>query len=201
MDDPAKARDDKREQIFQAAVAEFQENGFSAASMDRVSARAGASKRTVYKHFESKEKLFQELICRHWAKFAESLAVTYQPGRSIRDQLIDLGHAEGRLLTSPDIMATTRMVMSEMLQRPELVEENEEKTDFKDSVVLLLKHAAEDGQLQLDDPRDVAEEFIALLKGKAFWPVVFLGAPVVSVDEMSKIVDSSVDMIMSRYGV
>ena len=123
--------EEKREQIFQAAVAEFQEKGFRDASMNRVSERAGASKRTVYKHFESKEKLFQELVRRHWARFASSLEVTYEKGRNIRDQLTDLGHAQGKLFTSPDIMAMTKLVMSEVLRSPELVEENQQKTDYK----------------------------------------------------------------------
>lgn len=200
MNDPVCVTQEKREQIFQAAVAEFHENGFSAASMDRISARAGASKRTVYKHFESKEKLFQELIRRHWAKFTDSLDVTYEAGRDIRTQLTALGRAEGRLMTSPDMMATTRLVLSEVLRSPELVEENQEKTDFTISFENMMRAAAADGQLDIDDPRIAAEEFLALLKGKAFWPVVF-GAPLVSVDEMEKIVDSSVEMIMQRYGV
>ncbi len=199
MNDPVCPIHVKREQIFQAAVAEFHENGFASTSMDRISARAGASKRTVYKHFESKEKLFQELIRRHWAKFAEPFDIKYEKDRDIRDQLSAFGHAEGRLMTSPDIMATTRLVMSEVLRSPELVEENQEKTDFTAPIEALLKEATADGQLRVDDPRVAAEEFIALLKGKAFWPVVF-GAPVVSTDEMASIIDSSVELIMRRYG-
>lgn len=192
-------KEDKREQIFQAAVLEFQENGFAGASMDRVSARAGASKRTVYKHFESKEKLFQELVRRHWSSFAATLEVAYEPGRDIREQLMDLGHAQGRLFTSADVMATTKLVMSEVLRSPELVEEDQSKTDYKVYFQAMLADAAEDGQLTIEDPRAAADEFISLIKGKAFWPVV-LGAPVVSQDEMKKIVAQSVDMMMSRYG-
>lgn len=192
--------EEKREQIFQAAVAEFQEKGFRDASMDRVSARAGASKRTVYKHFESKEKLFQELVRRHWARFASSLEVTYEKGRDIRDQLTDLGHAQGQLFTSPEVMAMTKLVMSEVLRSPELVEENQQKTDYKRFFQAMLRDAVEDGQLETADPNAAADEFIALIKGKAFWPVV-LGAPVVTEAEMSKIVDDSVAMVMSRYGV
>ena len=189
----------KHEQILRAAEIEFQENGFHAASMNRISARAGASKRTVYKHFESKEKLFQELMRMHWSKFAETLDVSYEKGRDIRDQLTELGHAEGRLLTSQTVMATTRMVMSEVLRSPELVEKNQEKTDYKASFETMLREATEDGQLRVEDPKMAAEEFISLIKGKAFWPVIF-GAPIVSKEEMSKIIDASVTMIMSRYG-
>ena len=126
--------------------------------------------------------------------------MTYQKGRNIRDQLTELGHSEGRLLSCPEVMATTRMVMSEVLRSPELVEENQEKTDFKEAFETMLREAAADGQLRVEDPRQAAEEFISLIKGKAFWPVVF-GAPVVTEQEMSQIVDSSVEMMMRRYGV
>jgi len=192
--------DDKHEQIFEAAAEEFLEKGFRAARMDRISARAGASKRTVYKHFDSKENLFRELIRRHWSKFAETLDVTYDPDRDIRDQLLELGHAEGRVLTSPEVMLTTRLVMSEVLRSPELVEQTQEKTDFKAAFEIMLRDAAADGKLKIDDPKIAAEEFISLIKGKAFWPVVF-GAPVVTPDEMAQIVANSVDMMMSRYSV
>ncbi len=200
MDLPSEATEQKREQIYQAAVVEFQQKGFSEASMDRISARASASKRTVYKYFESKEKLFQEMIRRHWARFAESLSVTYDKDKDIRDQLTALGQAEGKLLTDPEVMAMTRLVMSEVLRSPELVGENQKKTDFKTAFEIMLREADADGVVDIQDPKLAAEEFVALIKGKAFWPVVF-GAAVVTPAEMDKIIESSVAMIMSRYGV
>lgn len=191
--------DEKHEQIFQAAVAEFQEKGFADASMDRISARAGASKRTVYKHFESKEKLFQELVRRHWSRFVSTLDVQYDKDTDIRDQLTAIGHAEGVLMTSSEVMGMTRLVISELLRSPDLVEENEEKTDYKAALETLLRDATSDGALKVEDPRAAAEEFIGLLKARAFWPVV-LGAPVVSTQEMDEIVENTVTIMMCRYG-
>jgi AcrR family transcriptional regulator len=167
--------------------------------MDRISERAGASKRTVYKHFESKQHLFQELVRQHWSRFADTLEVTYDEARDIREQLTEVGLAQGKLFTSPDIMATTRLVMSELLRSPELVEENQSKTDYKIYLEAMLREAMADGQLQDADPQEAAEEFISLLKGKAFWPVI-LGAPVATEEEMQRIVQSSVTLLMSRYG-
>lgn len=188
----------KNAQIIDAAEAEFLEHGFAGASMDRISARAEVSKRTVYKHFESKENLFRKLIDRHWAKFSGPLSVTYNPDRDIRDQLVEFGEAEGRLLSSKEIMLTTRLVMSELLRQPELAAQNTEKTDFTSSFVQMLTDAAADGALRLEDPKAAADEFLALIKGRAFWPVVF-GAPVVSEADMKVIIETSVDLMMSRY--
>ncbi len=190
----------KSAQIIEAAEAEFLEHGFAGASMDRISARAEVSKRTVYKHFESKENLFRELIDRHWAKFRAPLAVTYDPKRDIRDQLFELAEAEGRLLSSKEIMLTTQLVMSEFLRQPELAAENNQKTDFTSAFVKMLQDASDDGKLRLEDPKSAADEFLALIKGRAFWPVVF-GAPVVSGPQMKAIIRSSVDIMMSRYRV
>ena len=200
MNELVKAGALKREQIFQAALEEFLDCGFREASMDSISARAGASKRTVYKYFESKENLFRELMRRHWQKFSASFNVKYDKTQDIRAQLIALGEAQGRLLTSPEIMLTTRLVMSEILRQPELAEKNQEKIDYKSDFEEMLRDATLDGKLAIADPKAAAEEFVSLIKGKAFWPVIF-GAPVVSEEAMAEIISSSVDMMMSRYGV
>jgi AcrR family transcriptional regulator len=50
------------EHILWTAKDVFLELGFERASMDVVATRAKASKRTVYSHFENKEKLFLAVI-------------------------------------------------------------------------------------------------------------------------------------------
>ncbi|EAP83113.1 transcriptional regulator tetR family protein [Sulfitobacter sp. EE-36] len=190
---------DKRDSILQGAFDEFCENGFLAASMDRISKRAGASKRTVYRYFESKEVLFQTLMLRQWRVIADNLKVSYQPGMDIREQLIEMGRAQARLYTSPEVMNANKMLMTEILRDPELVREIQNEVDYTASFEQLFKEAAADGVLTISNPRQAAEEFISLLKGKAFWPFM-LGAPLVSPDEMDAMIDQSVDMMMNQYG-
>lgn len=48
--------------ILLAAKEVFLDTGFERATMDAVAARAGASKRTLYAHFGSKDKLFLSLV-------------------------------------------------------------------------------------------------------------------------------------------
>ena len=189
----------KRVQIIEAAVAEFQDKGFAAASMDRISAAAEVSKRTVYKHFESKENLFRSIVTVLSDRIADSLNIQYRQGVPIRDQLTDLAWAEGRLLISPDVMAMARMIVSETLRNPELAAETQGKIDSTSAITEMMRAATEDGQLQMSDPDAAAEEFLALIKAKAFWPVLF-GADIVTETEMANIVDSCVTMILSRYG-
>jgi AcrR family transcriptional regulator len=57
-----KRGDELREHILYAAKNVFLEMGFERASMDVIAARAETSKRTLYAHFESKEKLYLAVI-------------------------------------------------------------------------------------------------------------------------------------------
>lgn len=58
----ARRGDALREHILWTAKDAFLDLGFERASMDVVAARAGTSKRSLYAHFESKEKLFLAVI-------------------------------------------------------------------------------------------------------------------------------------------
>ncbi|SNS06254.1 transcriptional regulator, TetR family [Sphingomonas laterariae] len=51
-----------RDRLLKAAQEEILDAGFFAASTDRIVQRAGASKQTLYSHFPSKERLFQEVL-------------------------------------------------------------------------------------------------------------------------------------------
>ncbi|WP_171228043.1 TetR/AcrR family transcriptional regulator [Ruegeria sp. HKCCA4008] len=190
----------KRAQIIEAAVAEFQEKGFAAASMDRISARAEVSKRTLYKYFESKENLFRSIVVELSSRFAEVLEIRYEKGRDIRSQLTELAWAEGRILMRPDVIAMARMVISETLRNPTLAAEAQGKLDKTATFIAMLKDAAEDGQLRIDDPERAGREFIGLIKARAFWPLLFTGG-VLSEAEMTETIEGSVQMVMSRYGV
>src|SRR5262245_47562099 len=53
---------ERRQAIVDAALVEFSANGFAAARLEDIAARAGVAKGTIYLYFKDKEELFQELI-------------------------------------------------------------------------------------------------------------------------------------------
>jgi AcrR family transcriptional regulator len=55
-------KENRKEDIFTAAVACFNENGYYKASMDMIAERARMTKRGLYYHFKSKDQLFIELF-------------------------------------------------------------------------------------------------------------------------------------------
>lgn len=48
--------------IFDAAIKEFSNNGYSGATMDSIAENAGVAKGTLYYHFKSKEDIFKYII-------------------------------------------------------------------------------------------------------------------------------------------
>ncbi|MEM1050203.1 MAG: TetR/AcrR family transcriptional regulator [Pseudomonadota bacterium] len=190
--------EEKNRQILDAAVAEFQELGFSGASMDRIAARAQVSKRTVYNHFANKEALFRAILDLMAGQASPALDIAYDPARPIEVQLRDLGWGEGKLLTSPVFMRLARIVVGEIIRDPVLAAEMNARMDAMDIFRRFMQAAAEDGTLAVRDPEAAAEQFLGLIKARAFWPVVFSGE-IVSEDEMGRIVDESVAMILNTY--
>ncbi len=51
-------------ELIEAGLAEFAEKGFAATRLEDVARRAGVSKGTIYRYFESKEALFQAALRR-----------------------------------------------------------------------------------------------------------------------------------------
>lgn len=77
----------KRTQILEAARELFLRDGFTATSMDAITAQAGVSKATIYAHFESKEHLFACLVRETAASLLEGLG-PLKAGADIEAELV-----------------------------------------------------------------------------------------------------------------
>lgn len=191
--------DQKKKQIVAAAIAEFQEKGYAGASMDRISERAQVSKRTVYNHFESKDILFRAINQCLADQINSALELTYDPDQPIRDALVRLGWAEGELMISPCFMSLARMIMSETIRDPELAADMNARMTKLVVFSEFIERASREGKLKADDPAVAAEQFLGLIKSRAFFPNIY-AARVPGREEIGKIIEESVDMFLARYG-
>ena len=190
----------KREHITEAAAAQFKANGFRATSMDSIAATANVSKRTVYNHFDSKEKLFQAVtkeLCDRATRVSEH---PYDPEMSLQEQLQTIAEQEMALLTSPDFLDLARVITSESLGSPDLNKTNfEEFQENSIGVVKWNKQASDDGKLKLADPVEGGKQFLALIEAFAFWPQLFSCKPVPTKKEQKAIIDSAINMFLNTY--
>ena len=166
----------KRETILEAATAAFRDEGYESTSMDRIAERAGASKRTVYNHFGSKEALFQAVVERLFEEAIALKRVAWDPERSLEEQLSDFVRAKTLLSEDTSARCLTRVVLGVYIKQPELLREVIARaTEDETALITWLREADEAGHLSVPDPELAAQLFGGIAAGVLFWPQLLEG--------------------------
>ena len=121
--DPRRQRvAEKRDAILDAARPIFLGEGWAGASLERVAAESGISKMTVYRHFRSKEALFEALLtamCRHMRTAAEQAPLA-NVERPVDERLRAEALGFTAALTEPDALAMYRLIVADGWRYPSL---------------------------------------------------------------------------------
>ena len=196
--------DRKRQAVLRGAAEIFVEQGFAVASMDRIAAAAGVSKRTVYKHFRSKRELFDTFITTKWAELIEWPLEKMDPKGDPSHELERFATEMLARLLNPNALKILRMVVAEFLRSPELGRDFFQKTRSLglDELSAYLEGATRAGLMRVEDPALAAGQFHALIKDSIFWPRM-MGMMDESNDEteLERLLHSSIDLFVARYGV
>lgn len=166
----------KRNSIVDAAIQAFQEEGYDNTSMDRIADVAGASKRTVYNHFPSKETLFEAVIERFMGEVSALKAIPYDPDTTLESQLTAFAQAKMKILEDPAWTGLMRVGMGVFVRDPELARRTMEQAEAgEDHLAIWLQAAADEGRLEVENPVLSAQVFWAMVAGALFWPQVLQG--------------------------
>ena len=84
---------DKRDEIVRAALELIAENGFHGAPMAMIADKAGVGAGTIYRYFENKEVLINELYRELEQRLYAVLMGGYSPEKPVRERFIHLGSA------------------------------------------------------------------------------------------------------------
>ena len=82
-----------KELILQEALKQFSQKGFDGTSMSDIAGPLGISKAALYKHFESKQQIFDEIIAQSEVKykdFFEKLSVHFPKSDEIEVNTVDV---------------------------------------------------------------------------------------------------------------
>lgn len=197
---PRRLTDRKRSAIIEAAIDEFRTAGYEATSMDRIAARAGASKRTVYNHFPSKEVLFAAILHQLWDTIAGSEALTYHADRPLRDQLLELIAQKFRLLNDAAFVSLARVAIAAGIHSPERAHDMVARmNEREEGLTVWIRAAAAAGALKVKDPLFASHQLQGLIKGFAFWPQITLDLPPLDAAMQKQVAESAVDMFLAYY--
>ncbi|MBC3385306.1 TetR/AcrR family transcriptional regulator [Pseudomonas sp. SWRI12] len=197
---PQRLTERKREAILQAAIAEFRSSGFEITSMDRIAATAGVSKRTVYNHFPSKEALFAEILNRLWNSITAEQDMPYSPQTPLREQLQTLLQAKLHLLADENFLDLARIAIAATIHSPERAQDMVSRMGQREEgLTAWIRQAQADGRLKPVEPAFAAQQMHGLLKTFAFWPQVSMGQPSLTQEEQTQVIESALDLFLSRY--
>jgi len=197
---PQRLTERKREAILQAAIAEFRSSGFEITSMDKIAATAGVSKRTVYNHFPSKEELFAEILNRLWNSITAEQDMPYSSQTPLREQLQTLLQAKLHLLADENFLDLARIAIAATIHSPERAQDMVSRMGQREEgLTAWIRQAQADARLKPVEPAFAAQQMHGLLKTFAFWPQVSMGQPSLTQEEQAQVIESALDMFLSRY--
>jgi TetR/AcrR family transcriptional repressor of mexJK operon len=154
---------DCRARLIQAAAEVFVEEGYRA-SVERVAARAGVARQTLYNHFPCKADLFGEVVRQATAALLITLDANQQ---NLRERLLRFGAMYRAKLLSAEGLGFFRILAAEAVRFPELVASfyrtGPAQTVARLSVVL--KEAMARGEMRSAPPEFAANLLLSMLVG------------------------------------
>jgi AcrR family transcriptional regulator len=106
--------------VVEAAGAEFQANGYAAATMGNVAQRAGISTKTMYRLIPCKADLFKKVISERIGRFMLEVDPSALDAYELTDAVEHILIAFGELTLDEETIALVRLVIGECDRFPEL---------------------------------------------------------------------------------
>jgi TetR/AcrR family transcriptional repressor of mexJK operon len=168
-DDPRRLRmAETRAAILRAARPIMLRDGLGGTTLDRVAAEGGIAKMTLYRHFPSKEALFEGLVtamCDYMREGFENAPLA-DMGKSGANRLADELRAFTSVLIEPDALALYRLIVADGWRFPDVarVFERSGMRVIRQRIAELL----ETGGVPANKSRQVAAEVVHLSLGDAY---------------------------------
>ena len=157
-----------RAAILLAARPVLLRDGLGGTTLDRVAAEGGVAKMTLYRHFPSKEALFEGLVTAMCGSMREGLenAPSADMNKPIANRLADELRAFTSALIEPDALALYRLIVADGWRFPEVA-----RVFDRSGMRVIRRRVAElleTGGVPGDQSRQVAAEGVALALGDAY---------------------------------
>ena len=191
----------KRQDILQAATKLFLARGFVGASMEAIAAAAGVSKLTVYSHFEDKERLFQEIVRARCDAYNAPDGFEAKLSEPLERVLGEIGRNFLSLLLADEALRLNRVMVTESVRQPRMAELFYAAGPMRLVARLAdyLRRLAQRGDLELDDPREAAEQFLSLVKGPIQYRALLNLQPRTSRAQAGAQVDAAVKTFLRAF--
>ncbi|OYP34922.1 TetR/AcrR family transcriptional regulator [Rhodopirellula sp. MGV] len=195
-----KHSDRKRADILAAAVTEFRAYGYDNTSMDRIADAAGASKRTVYNHFGSKDQMFEAIVHELMDRSDVLSDFRYEPDQPLPKQLKSIGNQILNVFSDEGYRDLARVVLSRLIVVPQcsaIISEHSSRINTM--LADWMRAAHRDQRLNVPRPELAAEQFVGMLMSFGFWPALFCVQKKGLDVKQSTFVNQTVTMFLKGY--
>lgn len=200
---PAGTDPEKRRKIMEGADKAFSTLGFDAASMSDVAREAGVSKATLYVYFQDKEHLFSALCAVKRDRNIADLIAVLDTSRPLKAVLTDFGCEAARRISTPQVIAAQRIVISVAERMPDIGQEFYAAGPKRlvETLAQFLEHHVHAGRLKADDMRMASAQFLELTQTTILRPRLFgVVNGVASEGDIRRVVGAAVRVFLAAYG-
>ncbi len=200
---PQPQKERKHQAIIDAAINVFLQTGFASASMDEIARQASVSKRTVYDHFDNKEKLFQTILVEHWNSVFEMNQPIFNSSKDIAESLTNFAKKFMSFLYQPNTISLFRLLIGESGRFPHLLDSLvvNEKAPFTRELILFLENQQESGKFKAKDTEVAAAFFMGMLKEPHFWPMMLGFTKLKQPKNQNQFIKEAVEIFINRYSL
>ena len=191
----------KYHQILDGARKVFLAKGFDAASMNDIAKVAGVSKGTLYVYFESKERLFLDLIAEEKRADLWPIMSLDHDNHDIEAVLNHFGQEFLRLLTRPYYIKAMRTVFSIIERMPEIGADYYARGPqiCLDKLAAYLDAQVKAGVVEIEDCLLAAQQFMDLSQSGSLRRLLFNAAPTPTEAEIALQVSRAVTFFLKVY--
>ena len=190
----------KRRDILAACISEFRDYGFAAARIDRIAERAKVSKKTLYRHFRSKEAMLDAITATVLTPVPRSMAVAFDASSPLRPQLLSLLKTYAAAISEDNHLTMSRIIMSEFITDMDRSHQAFAKEALIASPLeAFIKEAATAGALRCVDATYASAKLLSLIKAFFFWPRMLGDLRTIEIASRHKIAEDCMEMFLSQY--
>jgi len=191
----------KYHQILEGARKVFLAKGFDAASMNDIAKVAGVSKGTLYVYFESKERLFLDLIAEEKRADLWPIMSLDHDNHDIEAVLNHFGQEFLRLLTRPYYIKAMRTVFSIVERMPEIGADYYARGPqvCMEKLAAYFEAQVKAGVVEIEDCLLAAQQFMDLSQSGSLRRLLFNAAPTPTEAEIALQVSRAVTFFLKVY--
>lgn len=190
---------DLKTAIIDAAMIEFEQQGYADTTLKAIAARADTSRRTIQRYFLDKKAVFHAVIDEMTSATLNLPFPEFTPGFPVRDQLEDFVHTLFRFFSDDRNCRMCRIVIAELARQPELsVGQTRNSGALEKHIGQWLKEAMQAGSLRQGRLEVAAKRLLGLVQSHSLWPVLLRDQ---RPEDPIAVAKDIVDFFLTHYGI